>query len=64
MSFSSSLLKDLLFDVEPWDLLIFVLAGILVAVIGFLACFAPAKRASRVDQIVALKSELGKRSCR
>lgn len=51
------LLTGFLFNVEPWDLSIFFLAGILVAATGFMACFAPARRALRVDPVLAVRKE-------
>ncbi|HEX3130473.1 MAG TPA: ABC transporter permease [Thermoanaerobaculia bacterium] len=51
------LLSAFLFNVQPWDPAIFVLAGSLVAAIGFVACLLPAKRAAGIDPVLALKNE-------
>ena len=47
----------MLFDVRPMDPVVFATVGILVAATAMLATFVPARRASRVDPMVALRSE-------
>jgi putative ABC transport system permease protein len=49
------LLRALLFDVEPTDPLTFAAAAAFVIAITLLASYLPARRASRVDPIVALR---------
>jgi putative ABC transport system permease protein len=50
-------LASLLFNVAPTDPLIFGLVLALLALVSFLACWWPARRAARVDPLVALRSE-------
>jgi putative ABC transport system permease protein len=51
------LLRGLLYGVTPADPTTFVAAAIFLAVIALVACVLPARRAVRVDPVVALRSE-------
>ena len=51
------LLKSMLFQISATDPLTFALIALLLAGVALLACWAPARRASRVDPLVALKHE-------
>jgi ABC-type antimicrobial peptide transport system permease subunit len=51
------LLAGFLFGVTPRDPLVFAAAASVLAIAAFVATFIPARRASRVDPIVALRSE-------
>jgi putative ABC transport system permease protein len=50
-------MESLLFDVEPADPLTFAVLALLLSCVALFACFVPARRAARVDPMIALRSE-------
>jgi putative ABC transport system permease protein len=53
----TQLLKTMLFGVSATDPLTFVLIGALLLAVSLLACWLPARRAAKVDPLVALRYE-------
>ena len=51
------LMKTLLFGVSAYDPLTFVSIALLLALVAMLACWIPARRATRVNPIIALRRE-------
>ena len=51
------LMKALLFGVSSSDLLTFGSIALLLALVALLACWVPARRAARVNPIIALRQE-------
>jgi putative ABC transport system permease protein len=50
-------LTALLFGVKPFDALTFVAVGFSLVIVAFVASLIPARRASKVDPLVALRNE-------
>jgi putative ABC transport system permease protein len=50
-------LSTFLYNVRPADPLTFGAVGVLLGVVALLACYVPARRAARVDPVIALRNE-------
>ncbi|HEU4934284.1 MAG TPA: FtsX-like permease family protein, partial [Pyrinomonadaceae bacterium] len=51
------LFSSLLFEISPTDPLTFMITPALLSVAAMLACYIPARRATKVDPLVALRSD-------
>jgi putative ABC transport system permease protein len=53
----SRVLSTLLYEISPADPATFAATGILLTAVAFLACYVPARKATRIDPMVALRYE-------
>jgi hypothetical protein len=53
----SELFASLLFEVRPGDISVYAIVAVILASVGLLAALGPARRASQVDPLVALRGE-------
>jgi putative ABC transport system permease protein len=51
------LLQQLLFEVAPTDLLTYIGVALVLGLATLVACYVPARRAARVDPLIALRAE-------
>ena len=54
---ATRVLKNFLFEVTPFDPLTFAVVSLLLASVALVACYIPARRASAIDPLVALRYE-------
>jgi putative ABC transport system permease protein len=50
-------MKSLLYEVSPYDPVTIGAVAVLLLAVALLACWLPARRATRVDPIIALRAE-------
>jgi putative ABC transport system permease protein len=53
----SRYLTSILYGVRPTDLVSYLVAAVLMAIVALLACLAPARRAAKIDPMAALRYE-------
>jgi putative ABC transport system permease protein len=53
----AQVIRSLLFETSPRDPTALVAVSVILALVGLLACWLPARRAARVDPMVALRAE-------
>jgi ABC-type antimicrobial peptide transport system permease subunit len=54
--FAARVIQGLLFGVAPHDPITFVGVAVLMAAIGVVACWIPARRASRIDPAITMRA--------
>jgi ABC-type lipoprotein release transport system permease subunit len=54
---ATRLLRTLLFETNTYDPLTFAVVPLVLAAAALAACYAPARRAARVDPMITLRAE-------
>jgi ABC-type antimicrobial peptide transport system permease subunit len=54
---AARLLSSLLFEVQPTDPVTYAAVAVLLGLVAMAACYLPARRAARLDPLVALREE-------
>ena len=54
---AARVMKTLLFTISPRDPVTFIVVPLLLSVVALIACYLPARKATRVDPLVALRTE-------
>jgi ABC-type antimicrobial peptide transport system permease subunit len=53
----SRLMQQALFDVDPAEPLVYIALSIMLLLVAEIASFLPARRATRIDPVIALRTE-------
>ena len=51
------ILRTLLFETTPWDPATMIAVGVMLTTVALMACYLPARRASRIDPMLALRHD-------